>query len=74
MVIERATVTKAQRKRELADLFSGRSPQPRDEGGRFGGFDGGARQTIPVAQSPERAHAELLGHLVAASRVYRGGF
>jgi hypothetical protein len=64
----------AQRKQALAELFAGRTP-PRDESGRFAtkpSFDGGARATVPTPVPPEKAHAELLGHLVAASRVYRG--
>jgi hypothetical protein len=66
---------KAARKHALAAVLCGRPQQPRDELGRYarrGGFDGGARQTVPVAQSPAAAHAELLGHLFAASRTYRG--
>lgn len=48
-VFAEASAAKAQRKRELAALFSGR-PQPRDELGRFAAtsFDGGARRaTVP---------------------------
>jgi hypothetical protein len=69
-----AAEAKARRQRALVESIHGRPSQPRDERGRFtaGGFDGGARQPVPVAQSPERAHAELLGYLIAASQVYRG--
>jgi hypothetical protein len=69
--------SKARQKRELAALFCGRARQPRDEAGRFAqraaGFDGGARASLPIAKPPEQAHADLLGHLITASRVYRGG-
>lgn len=67
--------TKAERKQALAALLSGRA-QPRDDDGRYAKkaatFDGGARASVPVAMSPEQSHAELLGHLITASRVYRG--
>lgn len=69
--------TTARRKQALTALFCGRGPQPRDEPGRFApraaSFDGGARAPVPIAKPPEQAHAELLGHLIAASRMYRGG-
>jgi catechol 2,3-dioxygenase-like lactoylglutathione lyase family enzyme len=32
----------------------------------------GARQPLTAAVPPERAHGELLGQLITASRVYRG--
>jgi hypothetical protein len=65
------------RKQELAALFAGRAPQPRDESGRFasttGGFDGGARPTpVPTAETPEQAHGRLLGELLRGSRSERG--
>jgi Methyltransferase domain len=74
-VFERAAAAKAERKRELADLFCGRPPQPRDEHGRFAvGFDGGARQPVPQRRSPEREHNELLVALSRFSRAYGAGF
>jgi hypothetical protein len=66
------------RKKELlVGLLTGREPQPRDATGRFarrpaGSFDGGARPIAPTPATAERAHANLLGSLVAASRVYLG--
>jgi hypothetical protein len=46
---------------------------PRDQAGRFTGFDGGARQSLPVPKSPEQAHGELIGQLAALRRIYGGG-
>jgi hypothetical protein len=40
---------KARRKRQLAELLVGDAPQPRDERGRWAGFDGGARPSPPAA-------------------------
>jgi hypothetical protein len=72
-----AAAAKQRKQEALLAALLGR-PQPRDESGRFTtraiGFDGGARQPVPVATSPQQAHAELLGHLITASRVYRGDF
>jgi hypothetical protein len=64
---------KARRKASLAALFSGRTPQPRDESGRFTGFDGGARQPLPVRSDPEREHGELVAQLVSLRRISGGG-
>jgi hypothetical protein len=67
---------KARRKATLAALFSGRAAQPRDDAGRYAratSFDGGARQPIPAAKSPEQAHGELIGQLAALRRIYDGG-
>jgi hypothetical protein len=68
-----AAIAKAERKRALVNVFTGRAPQPRDERGRFaGGFDGGARQPVPHT-SPEREHNELVSSLASMSRTFRGG-
>jgi hypothetical protein len=58
----------------LAALFSGRTAQPRDEAGRFtsSGFDGGARQPLPVRRDPEREHGQLVAQLVSLRRIYGG--
>jgi hypothetical protein len=69
---------KAEQKRRLIEMLHGH-PQQRDAHGRFAksgqsrGFDGGARTSLPAARPPEQAHAELLGHLVTAAKVYTGG-
>lgn len=69
-----AATAKQVRKQALAAMFTGRALQARDEVGRFatGGFDGGARQSLPIAKSPEQAHGELVGHLVGLRRIYGG--
>jgi hypothetical protein len=67
---------KTHRKQALAALLCGRAPQPRDELGRYarrGSFDGGARQPIPIHKSPEQAHGELIGQLVALRRISGDG-
>jgi hypothetical protein len=77
-VFERAAAAKAQRKRELVDLFSGRAPQPRDERGRYAasgrGFDGGTRTPVPVPQSPVEAHDEIVVQMARLSRAYGARF
>jgi hypothetical protein len=53
-----AAAAKAARKQALLEAITGRAPQPRDERGRYTGFDGGARrQTAPVRQ---QTHDEWL--------------
>ena len=37
-----------------------------------GGFDGGARESVPVPIDPAAEHVKLVGALASASRVYRG--
>jgi hypothetical protein len=61
------------KKRALVDALTGRASQPRDERGRFTGFDGGARQPIPTRRPPEQEHDELVGKLMSLSRTFRGG-
>jgi hypothetical protein len=52
---------RARRKRELVDALCGR--QPRDYQGRFAaGFDGGARESVPL---PPPTHEETLAKLLA---------
>jgi hypothetical protein len=48
---------KARRKRQLAELLVGDAQQPRDERGRWAGFDGGARPSPPAAPA---SHDEWL--------------
>jgi hypothetical protein len=60
-----AARAKAERKQAVLDAVTGRAPrpQPRDERGRYTGFDGGARQTVaPRRQSHEEWLADVLRH------------
>ena len=68
-----ARAAKTARSRAIIEMFSG-SPagQPRDERGRYAGFDGGARRPIPVRASPEREHGDVVLGL-ARLRALRGG-
>jgi hypothetical protein len=63
---------KAERKAELHALFTGRTPQPRDDQGRFStsGFDGGARKPVPPPRDPEREHNEMVMQMAALSRTF----
>lgn len=61
-----AATAKADRQRALLNLFAGPAPapppQPRDERGRFtGGFDGGARASVPP---PPETHDSWLGRVL----------
>src|SRR5262249_21312171 len=70
-----AALAKAQRKRALVGMLTGRAPQPRDERGRFaGGLDGGARRPVPTRRSPEQEHNRLVAELAAIGRTFRRGF
>src|SRR5262249_59662523 len=61
---------KAARRRALIQALHGRPQQPRDERGRFaGGFDGGARRSVP-AQSPEQAHDRLVVEMAMVSKTF----
>jgi hypothetical protein len=60
----------AQRKRELAAMFAGRRPQPRDEAGRFASFDGGARPPLPTPSDPEQEHGQAVTALARAARMF----
>jgi hypothetical protein len=55
-------------------VLRGRQPQPRDERGRFTGFDGGARQPVPQSRPPEQEHGELLVKLARLSAIRGGDF
>jgi hypothetical protein len=68
--ITAALAAKAQRKRALAAIFTGREPQRRDERGRFTGFDGGARKPTPPRRDPEREHGQLIAHMATFSRTF----
>lgn len=72
-VLEVALAEKAERKRRLAALFTGRSVQARDATtGRFvsGGFDGGARRAaLPPPRNAEREHVQTLSTLISRSRL-----
>ena len=66
--------TKAERKRALRAVITGRAPQPRDERGRFtsSGFDGGAREPAQTPRNPEREHDRWLLDALASRRVDAG--
>jgi hypothetical protein len=71
--ITAALAVKAQQKRRLAALVTGR--QPRDELGRFASasvpYDGGARvAAVPEPRDPEQEHGELVGELARVSRTF----
>lgn len=68
-IFAEAAAQKERRKQELAELLCGRPRQPRDEHGRFS-FDGGARKSLAVPTSPERAHGELVAGLAAITRTF----
>jgi hypothetical protein len=73
---------RAERKAQLARLFSGRPPQPRDESGRWIStaerqtpitFDGGARGgPVPVTGPPEQEHGRWLLDVLARRSADRG--
>jgi hypothetical protein len=61
---------KAERKRALAAIFTGRTPQPRDNHGRFAtDFHGGARR--PVPPRPE-THGQTLTRLLRSREANAG--
>jgi hypothetical protein len=63
-LIAMALRAKNARKAKLAQVFLGRPrPQPRDEKGRWVGFDGGARQPLPEPRDPERDHNAAVARL-----------
>jgi hypothetical protein len=67
-----ALAAKEQPKRELAAIFRGRSPKPRDQLGRYatrGSFDGGAREPLPP---PPPTHGEWLGEVLRTRAADRG--
>jgi hypothetical protein len=69
---ERAATAKAERKRALAAIFTGRAPQPRDEQGRWTGpvdFNGGARQPVPPRPEP---HEQTLVRLLRTGEANAG--
>jgi hypothetical protein len=53
-----AAIAKDARQRALLGALTGRSPQRRDERGRYTSFDGGARQ--PISRPPESHDAWLI--------------
>jgi len=65
VVVDRLRSRLTDTEQEPEHIFTGAAPF------KSGGFDGGARQPVPPRKDPEREHAELLGHLVAAARMYR---
>jgi hypothetical protein len=72
-VFTRAMQDKVRRRAALASMFAGRpveAAQPRDERGRYAGYDGGVRAPVPVTPDPERAHGELLSQLIAVRRLH----
>jgi hypothetical protein len=64
-----AAAAKAQRKRDLLNTVTGRTPQPRDERGRFSGFDGGAQQPVPP---PPEDHGAWLARVIRERRADAG--
>jgi hypothetical protein len=67
---------KQARQRALVELLHPTPRQqarPRDEHGRFttrsGGFDGGARQPVPIRRPPEEEHGETIVQLARLSRL-----
>jgi hypothetical protein len=63
---------KAERKRALAAIFTGRVAQPRDERGRFAtDFSRGARQTVP---QPPESHEQTLTRLLRTRPADAGRF
>jgi hypothetical protein len=62
---------KARRKQQLAAIFTGRTPQRRDEHGRFAAdFHGGARQSAPL---PPETHETTLMRLLRTGEANAGG-
>jgi hypothetical protein len=56
-----ALQAKARRRRALVQAVLGRPEQPRDEHGRYTGFDGGPRGLAPTTRKPpEQEHAETI--------------
>jgi hypothetical protein len=64
-----AAAAKAERKRALVDLVTGRTQPQRDEQGRYTGFDGGARQSLPA--KPE-SHEQWLVKVLRSRRADAG--
>jgi len=61
---------KAEQKASLQALLTGRNQQPRDEQGRYTGFDGGARRPVRRPRDPEREHGQLIAEMAAISRTF----
>jgi hypothetical protein len=70
---ERAAAPKAEQKRALAAIFTGRARQPRDEQGRWTeqvvDFHGGARQSVPP---PPETHGQTLMRLLRSGEANTG--
>jgi hypothetical protein len=71
-----AAAEKQARQRALVEMLHGKPSPSRDERGRFvsAGFDGGARQSVPAHESPERAHGKLVAELARLSAIGRSDF
>jgi hypothetical protein len=68
-----ASAQKERRKRELAAMFTGRTPQPRDARGRFAsGFDGGARLPVIEPSDALRDHDRFVGDALRDRRADAG--
>jgi hypothetical protein len=65
-----ARADQARRKQALLTALAGRSEQPRDDRGRYGSFDGGARQPVPTPRDPSATHSELVSRLAAQSHLH----
>jgi hypothetical protein len=59
-LFEHLEVEKRARKRELYLLLTGQVPARDPSSGRFVGFDGGARTSVPVTESHEQTLARVL--------------
>ena len=70
--IAEALSAKAQRHERIVAMFTGRPQQPRDQAGRFTGFDGGARPTVARPADPEKGHAEVVLQLARARALGAG--
>jgi hypothetical protein len=69
----RAAAEKMRRKAALVEALHGPPTQAPDERGRFsGGFDGGARKSVPHRKPPEQEHDDLIVTLSRLSRAYGG--
>jgi hypothetical protein len=64
-----AARAKAARKQELAAIFTGHAPQPRDERGRFAEFNRGARASAPP---PPETHGQTLARLLRSGQANAG--
>jgi hypothetical protein len=73
--ISAAIANKQAQKRRLAEMVVGRSrSQPRDEHGRYTGFDGGARRPVTRPADPEAEHNVTVSQLAWLGRTFGRSF